>query len=109
MDTLLGRLINKCHEAIMRLLPQKDSVKSYFLGEVLTSGLIEAFSLKDNARWLIEPLHIVITACRNGFLVAITSSYLLDAVTERTEIFICGHLFAILALAGICCTWALFI
>jgi hypothetical protein len=45
----------------MRLLPQKSSVKSYFLGEVLASVLVEAPTPKDYACRSIDPTHLLVT------------------------------------------------
>ena len=45
----------------MGLLPQKVSVKSYFLGEVLASVLVEAPTPKEYACRSIDTTHLLVT------------------------------------------------
>ena len=77
----------------MRLLPKKVSVKSYFLGEVLASSLVEALTLENNSIGRIDTLHIMVTACWRQFGLIEGLVYLLDAVTERTEIIVIRHFY----------------
>ena len=79
MHTLLMELLSRIltdslsHSPIMRLLPQKNSVKSYLLGEVLASSLVEAPTFENYTSRLILALHIMVTTGRNDFLITITT------------------------------------